>query len=258
MKINFSKYQGTGNDFILIDNRNNFFPKENLKKIIEICDRKFGIGSDGLVLIEKSDRADFEMIFFNPDGSKSLCGNGSRCAVKFAYGLQLIGTNCSFLAHDGLHNAFINGNIIGIEMRDVEWVETYPDFIFLNTGSPHVIVFTDGLENLDVKSEGRKIRNDVRFKSINGVNVNFINIKNEIIHIRTYERGVEDETLSCGTGVTAAVLAASHQNLVKSKCNVVTRGGNLMVDCINHNNRIFTDIILSGPAEFIFEGTIEI
>jgi diaminopimelate epimerase len=258
MKISFSKYQGTGNDFILIDNRNNIFPKEDLNQIIFLCDRKFGIGSDGLILIEKSNFADFEMIFFNPDGSKSLCGNGSRCAVRYAFELKMIGLNCTFLAYDGMHQASFTENLIRVEMRNVAAIEDYADFLFLNTGSPHVVVFKSDIEALNVLEEGRKIRYDKRFESIGGTNVNFVSILNNEIHIRTYERGVEDETLSCGTGVTAAALAYSLKNMTRDNYTVVTRGGNLKVAFTNLGNGSFANINLSGPAEFIFDGNIEI
>jgi diaminopimelate epimerase len=257
MKISFRKYQGTGNDFILIDNRNEIFPKDNLDFIKILCNRKFGIGSDGLILIENTKTADFEMIFFNPDGSKSLCGNGSRCAVKFAFELGIIGKTCNFLAYDGKHKAIIDGSEITIEMRDVETIKNYEEYIFLNTGSPHVVVFSNDLDNTNVLEKGREIRYSKNFESIGGVNVNFVQLIDNLLHIRTYERGVEDETLSCGTGVTAAAIALATKNLINEKCNIVTKGGNLKVGFKKNNDFLFNNITLTGPAVFVFEGTIE-
>jgi diaminopimelate epimerase len=214
MKINFFKFHGCGNDFIIFDDRENIFSLTQ-KKIENLCNRRFGIGADGLILIRNRKEADFEMIYFNADGKTgSMCGNGSRCAVSFAFDLSLIKEKCIFIAADGLHEAEIKNisnekeKMVAVKMRDVSGIEINPAFIFLDTGSPHVVVQQKNIDELNVFDEGRKIRYNERFKE-KGTNVNFIEKENEFIKVRTYERGVEDETLSCGTGVTASAIASS-------------------------------------------------
>lgn len=255
MKLHFQKYQGTGNDFVIIDDRLIQFPTENLSVIKRICHRKFGIGSDGLILIQKDETVDFKMVFFNPDGSQSYCGNGSRCAVQFAHSINIIGERCSFSAVDGIHQGLVlDGNRISTSILPVSKIEKIGNDVFINTGSPHYIVFCEDVDGVDLIKEAREIRYSDKFKP-GGTNVNFVQIiATDAIKMRTYERGVEDETLSCGTGVTAAALAVMKG---QEKIAVSTLGGDLEVSAVNEAE-CFKDIWLSGPAEFVFDGVIEI
>lgn len=254
--FNFYKYQGTGNDFVMIDNRNDMFDKSNLALIKNLCDRRFGIGADGLILIENSTDLDFNMIYFNADGSKSFCGNGSRCAVVFAKYLGIIESQAIFLSTDGEHEAWINKNgEVSLKMHDVLEIEKGNDYYFIHTGSPHYIVDVDDVDKINVFEEGRKIRYNERFKS-EGTNVNFVSYQTDSLQIRTYERGVENETLSCGTGVTASALSwADKYKLTEGKVLVKTQGGELKV-AFKRNEFGFNDIWLIGPAVQVFKGEI--
>jgi diaminopimelate epimerase len=253
----FHKYQATGNDFILIDNRKGIFPSD-ISIIPLLCDRRFGIGSDGLILIQDHEDADFEMIFYNPDMTQSLCGNGSRCAVRFAHNLGMINQDCSFVAFDGRHEASINSEgIVSLKMQNVQNVSELQDGTFVDTGSPHLIRFVQDIDHIDVYGRGREIRYSDQFKE-NGVNVNFVEIvSNDQIHVRTYERGVENETLSCGTGVTAAAIACSQRNIT-GPVRIITKGGELRVDFKTDEHGNFKEIYLIGPAEQVFKGEIEL
>lgn len=255
--MNFFKYQGTGNDFVFIDNRNNAFPQNDKNLIARLCDRRFGIGADGVVLIQKHDACDFEMIYFNPDSSQSFCGNASRCAVHFAAHLGVIRSEGRFQAIDGVHHAFIKDGLVHVKMSDVLSIERINHHFFINTGSPHLVYFVNNLDDVDVYMEGRLIRyNDVYRKT--GVNVNFVQLMaDNHIYVRTYERGVENETLSCGTGVTASALAASFKNY-QSPVKVKTRGGQLQVAFNKHSDSHFDDIYLIGPAVQVFRGEFEV
>lgn len=256
--IHFFKYQGTGNDFIMIDNRTKVFDRENLVLVRQLCDRKFGVGADGLILIEGDPGYGFEMVYFNSDGSKSFCGNGSRCAVAFAHHLGMIEKNCTFLAIDGPHTGEIlpDGNV-AISVRNVEAIETESDHHFLNTGSPHYIQYVKELDGFPVVSEAQKIRYNDRFRS-EGTNVNFIQDKQGSIRVRTYERGVEDETLSCGSGVTACAISYAFLKGIDHQVRVQTEGGELMVNFRRVSNRKFEDIRLVGPAVEVFKGSIDV
>ena len=256
--IQFYKYQGTGNDFVMIDNRNNLFDKDNLKLVQKLCDRKFGIGADGLILIENLDDLDFNMIYFNADGSQSFCGNGSRCAVAFAKYLGIIEKQAMFLSTDGEHEAWINDEgEVSLKMHDVESIEKGDDYYFINTGSPHYIVNVDDVKNVDVKEQGAVIRYNDRFKE-EGTNVNFVKYNENALDIRTYERGVEDETLSCGTGVTAAALSLADSNgLEAGVIQINASGGNLKVGFKRVGNE-FKDIWLIGPATYVYKGEVEL
>ncbi len=259
--IHFYKYHGAGNDFVLIDNRNGSFPYKNKPEIIEkICDRHFGIGADGLILIEHHNGYDFEMVYFNADGYLgSMCGNGGRCTVAFAYFLEMIHSNCTFLAADGPHQAeVIRPGWIRLQIRDVNEIETGKDFYFLDTGSPHYVRFVDQLDELDIVSEGRKVRYNDRFKKT-GTNVNFVQPTEKGIKIATYERGVEDETLACGTGITASSIAYYHQLQDKPKLplDVQAKGGQLQVEFQMIDGK-YTNVWLIGPAEQVFVGEISI
>jgi len=259
LKINFFKYQGAGNDFVIIDDRNGNFSAE--KAIIQkMCDRHFGIGADGLMLLQKDQSADFRMVYYNADGKiGSMCGNGGRCIVRFAESLGLIGDKAEFMASDGLHTALVRKEKIRLSMCDVEKIEKHPNHWFLDTGSPHHIEFVGDTQGIDVKTEGAKIRYASPYFE-KGSNVNFVQILNEdTIRIRTYERGVEDETLACGTGVTAAAIAAYESGRVSvDEINVKAVGGDLKVSFSKDENGMYREIWLSGPAEFEFKGEIEI
>lgn len=256
-QIKFFKYQATGNDFVLIDNRDDNLSPDNAL-IATLCDRKFGIGSDGLILIENHDKYDFNMVFHNPDGSQSLCGNGSRCAVAFAQFLGIIENTTEFLAYDGSHKAEILSNgEVRLKMSDVQNVSILDDGTFVDTGSPHLVQKVTDVQKYQVYEKGKQIRNNDTFKT-EGVNINFIEkVDDNKIFVRTYERGVENETLSCGTGVTASAIAASLDN-VSSPVSVCTKGGNLAVDFVKENQDSFTNVYLTGPAKQVFEGTLEI
>lgn len=256
-EIKFHKYQGTGNDFIMIDNRDKGFDRKNIRLVKQLCHRRFGIGADGLILIEEHPKADFEMVYFNSDGSQSLCGNGSRCAVHFARHLKIIGENAQFMAIDGLHEAYMMKEQVYLRMHNVNKVERFEDDLFINTGSPHYIRFVKELPGINVLEEGRKIRHSDLYKS-EGTNVNFAEPTDDgKVYVRTYERGVEDETLSCGTGVTAVALASSYLGY-KSPVKLITPGGQLQVAFTVKGEDQFTDIHLSGPATPVFEGTIKV
>jgi diaminopimelate epimerase len=257
MTISFFKYQGTGNDFVMIDNREGTFP-EDIKYVQQLCDRRFGIGADGLILIQNHPSLDFEMVYFNADGSKSLCGNGSRCAVNFARQLDIIDDKTSFLTIDGEYLATVDDSqIVHLNMRDIEGLTTKKEAYFLDNGSPHHIMFTENNTEIDVYGKGKTIRQSDEYHP-GGTNVNFVEIlDNNSIDVRTFERGVEDETLSCGTGVTASSLAASEKG-VTSPIQVKTKGGNLSVKFDKESGGRFTNIWLSGPAKMVFAGEVEI
>jgi diaminopimelate epimerase len=268
MVIHFHKYQATGNDFVLIDNRKikKSFSTEDIKKI---CDRRFGIGADGLILIEDTKDADFNMVYYNSDGSQSLCGNGCRSAVDFASLLNIVNKETSFQAFDGLHQATIlSDKSVKLKMSDVSGIRKMNSDYYIDTGSPHYIRFVTNLDKVAVVDDGRKIRNSDVFMP-RGTNANFVELlPDNTIAVRTYERGVEDETLSCGTGVTAAAIAASFEGYL-SPINVKVRGGSLAVE-FNLGTPItsltgegnvsdtFVDIFLIGPAKMVFEGDLEL
>ncbi|KYG72514.1 diaminopimelate epimerase [Roseivirga echinicomitans] len=240
----------------MIDNRDGEFNKSDLSLIAMLCDRRFGIGADGVILIENHAELDFEMIYYNPDGSQSLCGNGSRCAVMFARSLGIIQDDTEFLAIDGPHEAFIADGDVHLLMNDVAEHELIGDDFLINTGSPHYIKYIPNAHDIDVVQNGRAIRYSDRFKE-EGVNVNFIEeCPNNSLVIRTYERGVENETLSCGTGCTAAALSFALKG-AESPIRLNAVGGELQVS-FNQEDNIFKDIYLIGPAEKVFEGVIEL
>lgn len=260
MQLTFYKYQGTGNDFIMIDNRLNIFPKENTQFIEQLCDRRFGIGADGLILLENHTTYDFKMVYFNSDGNESsMCGNGGRCLVAFAKQLGIIEATAKFEAVDGYHYAkIIEDELISLQMKDVDRIAVHQDYSFLNTGSPHHVQLVSDLKNLDVKTEGAKIRcSDLYGKA--GSNINFVHqLGNDIFVVRTYERGVEDETLSCGTGATAVAIAMHHMDKTKSNSiDLQVEGGKLSVQ-FKENNGVYSDVFLVGPATFVFEGMIDL
>ncbi|WP_162127336.1 diaminopimelate epimerase [Flavobacterium phycosphaerae] len=258
MKINFTKYQGTGNDFVMIDNRQNIFPKKDTQLIEKLCDRRFGIGADGLILLENDSKTDFRMVYYNSDGKESsMCGNGGRCLVAFAKSLNAIGDETDFIATDGLHHAsIISDGTISLQMKDVLEVKIESDYVFLNTGSPHHVMMIDDLKTFDVKTNGARIRySDLYGKA--GSNVNFVKqLGDNHFALRTYERGVEDETLSCGTGATATAIAMHALGKTKSHHIMLdVEGGKLEVSFVKEGDT-YTNVFLKGPATFVFEGEI--
>ena len=258
MDLKFSKYQGTGNDFVMIDNRNGSFDDNNPELISWICNRKFGIGCDGVILIREHPDFDFEMTYINPDGSRSLCGNGSRCAVKFAHDLNIIDNQTTFLTIEGPLEAVIENDLVHLSMPDVtDITSTEKEDLFLNTGSPHYVRLVKNVENYDVMGMGKKIRESNEFAP-EGTNVNFVQLNNPgEIFVRTFERGVENETLSCGTGVTASALAIG-KNLSKGEVGITTLGGQLTVRFEQVREGVFQNIYLIGPAEKVFEGNVKV
>ena len=260
MKIEFFKYQGTGNDFVILDNRDNKYDGLTTKQVNHICDRRFGIGADGLMLLSKKEGYDFEMVYFNADGNQSsMCGNGGRCLVKFAYHMGIHKTTYRFIATDGEHIADIGtDNIVRLKMVDVNKVEQHSSYAVLNTGSPHFIKFSNNVKDIDVHETGREIRYSAKLKE-KGINVNFVeSLDEDSIFVRTYERGVEDETMSCGTGVTAAALVSAHNEKGFNRVEVKTPGGHLSVEFDKVDEDHFENIWLCGPAEFVFKGEVEV
>ncbi|MFN8438068.1 MAG: diaminopimelate epimerase [Cytophagales bacterium] len=258
MTLKFYKYQGTGNDFVILDNRTQNL-QLNTKQIAFLCDRRFGIGADGLMLLENADGFDFKMVYYNSDGNEStMCGNGGRCLVKFAYHMGVFTQNTTFIAVDGPHEAFVAANgWVHLKMIDVQKVEKGADYYFLNTGSPHHVQFVADIENHPIVAEGRTIRYSEKYAANKGTNVNFAQLQGDTLFVRTYERGVEDETYSCGTGVTAAAIAAL-QHGATSPVSIKTLGGNLSVSYTKAPDYSYTNVFLNGPAEKVFEGNIEI
>lgn len=254
MKFEFHKYQGTGNDFVLIDDRAQRFDTEDQDLIAAICDRRFGVGADGLILLRDHPDLDFEMIYFNSDGApSSMCGNGGRCIVRFAASLGLVGEEVAFMAVDGPHNARVTDRVIALQMGDVTTVKKENSHVFLDTGSPHHVQWVDDVAQYAVVTEGRRIRNQVYGKP--GANVNYVEVLDATrVKVRTYERGVEDETLSCGTGVTAVAIAMHATGKTQeSSVEIITPGGELKVD-FRHTENGYTDVWLTGPAQSVFKG----
>lgn len=259
MEYTFYKYQGAGNDFILIDNRENTFPVNDIQLYKQLCDRRFGIGADGLMLLENKPGYDFKMVYFNSDGRESsMCGNGGRCIVRFAEYLGIVKSECRFLAVDGQHYAKISDKTIELQMIDVSnWKHLNSDYE-IHTGSPHYIKWVKELSKLDVFTEGRNIRYNNVYNA-EGINVNFIEETVNGINVRTYERGVEDETLSCGTGVTACAMAFAlkHKRTGEQLIDINTQGGKLKVQ-FNIGSNGFNQVFLIGPAEKVFQGQINV
>jgi len=258
MMIVFNKYQGAGNDFIIIDSRKGIFNPDDSRHINKLCDRRFGIGADGLILISGSPQFDFEMKYFNSDGFEgTMCGNGGRCSADFAIRAGIAGKKLSFKAIDGVHKAISEEGIIRLQMNDVKEPSLINGSYFINTGSPHYVIFKKDINNIDVNTEGKIIRWAEEFAP-GGTNVNFVETAENGIYVRTFERGVEEETLSCGTGVTASAIASVLTGQLDTKSvSVKTKGGNLSVS-FNISGKIISDIWLSGPATFVYSGEIEV
>jgi diaminopimelate epimerase len=258
MNITFHKYQGTGNDFVIMDNRYNTI-QLTTEQVKKLCDRRFGIGGDGLMLLNSKEGYDFEMIYYNADGRESsMCGNGGRCLVKFAWHLGIHKSKYKFIAADGKHEATVEDNgWVYLKMKDVTGIERHYSDAVLDTGSPHYIKPITDIKQFNVVKYGKEIRYSEDFKE-KGINVNFVEPNGKSIFVRTYERGVEDETLSCGTGVTAAALVYAHNDNGFNRVDVKTLGGNLAVEFDRTGEDKFENIWLCGPADFVFKGEVTI
>lgn len=257
MNLKFFKYQGSGNDFIMLDNREKLI-KLNEKNIKFLCNRHFGIGADGLIILQNDTISDFYMQYFNANGIEgSMCGNGGRAIIKFASDLKIIHKISTFRAIDGLHEGRIVDNYIELKMIDIKEIKKNDNHYILDTGSPHYVKFVNNLQKYKVYENGKKIRYSKNFPQ--GINVNFVEkIFDNILFVRTYERGVENETLSCGTGITASALAYAYQNSIQNNnINVKSLGGNLCVK-FKRTNNLFYDIYLKGDVKFVFQGKIQI
>lgn len=260
MRIEFYKYQGTGNDFIILDNRNGEYNQLVNEQVAFLCNRHFGIGADGLMLLQLKEGYDFEMVYYNADGAVgTMCGNGGRCLTAFAKRLGIIDAAAHFIATDGEHHATIdNESIVALQMKNVDQIEQDGEHYILNTGSPHYICFTNDVSAEDVYQKGRAIRYSEKFGKA-GINVNFVQINSDkSIHVRTYERGVENETLSCGTGVTASAIAVHTDSTETQRIAVHTPGGTLSVKFSPRGNGVFEDVWLCGAAKPVFEGVIQL
>ncbi len=254
--IQFHKYQGTGNDFIILDNREGNISL-SMEEIKYLCDRKFGIGADGLMLLNLKEGYDFEMKYYNADGNESsMCGNGGRCLTQFALDCGIVKDKYTFIAIDGEHQAYFNEGWVYLKMKDVDEVLNYHGDFIVNTGSPHFVKQSTDVMEINVFEEGHAIRYSEDFAE-KGINVNFVEITDEDkITVRTYERGVENETLSCGTGVTAAALIFAHNEMGYNRIEVTTPGGALAVEFDKIGETTFENIWLCGPATFVYKGEI--
>ena len=256
MGLEFYKYQGTGNDFVMIDNRSRSFPSNNQEYIAKLCDRRFGVGADGLILLEPCEFSDFKMVYFNADGREStMCGNGGRCLVAFANYLGYRAETIVFDAVDGKHVATIDDTLVNLQMQDVNEVLVKEDYVFLDTGSPHHVLMVDDLKTLNVKEEGLAIRYDVYGEE--GSNVNFVEqvAENEFT-IRTYERGVEDETLSCGTGATAVAIAMYETGRTSAKDIIINVAGGVLNISFEITDKGYKNVFLKGKAIQVFKGEL--
>jgi|SRR5690554_2200958 len=255
MKIIFYKYQGTGNDFIMIDNRLSLFPAKDVTLIKKMCDRRFGIGADGLILLENDPQHDFKMIYYNSDGNQStMCGNGGRCIAQFAHDLGLIESDTNFNAIDGLHHAKILDTEVSLQMIDVDTIERNPDgSVFLNTGSPHHVAIVDDVTSFPIYEFGKKIRYSKKYAP-EGTNVNVVEKNKNGFKMRTYERGVENETFSCGTGATATAIALYHLNITNQTSVPLQVPGGILTVSFKLKNNKFHSIFLKGAAQFVFKG----
>jgi diaminopimelate epimerase len=254
MNLTFYKYQGTGNDFVMIDNRSNTFKKGNINLILKLCDRHFGVGADGVILIENDTEFDFKMIYYNADGSETFCGNGGRCATSFAKYLNIIENSTHFIAIDGAHFATIENNIVSLKMIDVDAIRIQENSVFVYTGTQHHVELVENLDTYPVFENGKKIRNSYKAP---GSNVNFVEqVTAATFRVRTYEKGVENETLACGTGVTAVAIAM--HKIKKTKSTLISlpvEGGTLEVS-FTEENGVYKNVFLKGPATFVFKGEV--
>lgn len=256
--MQFFKYQGTANDFIIIDDRNQQFNLSQ-EEIAHLCQRRFGIGADGLLLLQNAQGYDFKMVYYNSDGTiGTMCGNGGRCLVRFAADLNIIQEKANFIAVDGPHTATVDADKISLKMMDINAIDQHGDDYFTNTGSPHFVRFVKQVQFYDVKNVGATIRYSEAYQPIQGTNANFVEkVDAQTIFVRTYERGVEDETYSCGTGVTAAALISHMYQGIQSPVQIKTLGGELSVSFQGNLPNGFTEIFLTGPAIQVFKGEIK-
>lgn len=258
--MDFFKYQGAGNDFVLLDNRSGDYNNLTTQNIEKLCDRRFGIGADGLILLENAEGYDFKMVYYNADGRESsMCGNGGRCIVAFAERLKVITTEASFIATDGPHKASIlSDGTVSLQMSDVQEIVVNKKYTFLNTGSPHHVQIVENIRDIDVKYVGNQIRYSILYGE-EGSNINFVQQdSDDTFSIRTYERGVEDETLACGTGATAVAIAMHHIGKTENtKLTIEVEGGTLTVS-FDRNGDKYQNIFLGGPAKFVFSGSINL
>ncbi len=253
--LSFFKYQGTGNDFVIINNRQVGFQRGNAELIIRLCDRKFGIGSDGLILINPSAEHDFEMVYFNADATRAGCGNGARCAVHLAHQLNIVDREARFTMEGQVYQAYVEDSRVRIRMADVPRVEVFPDGYLLHTGTRHFVRLVEGLDAYDVVGQGRPLRYEPRFQP-EGANINFVEADDQEVRMRIYEKGVENETLSSGTGATAVALALAHARQQPSPVAVRTRGGVLDISFTKLDADSFTQVYMAGPAQMVFQGTV--
>jgi diaminopimelate epimerase len=253
--LHFAKYEGAGNDFVIIDAMESSIYL-TAAQIQQICDRRFGVGADGLIFIRPSKNADYEMVYHNADGDiGSMCGNGARCAFTFARRRGYVGDSCDFVAYDGLHTArSLSGDWVEVSMSDVDDLSEVSGDCILDTGSPHYVRFVSGLDDMDIVKEGRRVRYSKPFKE-EGINVNFVEVYPDFLRLVTYERGVEDRTLACGTGAAAVALVnANKQGLLEGPIVLKADGGELSVN-FKRTGTGFTNVVLQGPANEVFTGT---
>jgi len=259
MRLPFVKYNGTGNDFIVIDNRKNIFSSLNKNQISNLCNRNFGIGADGIILIQDDEDSDFNVIYYNSDGNiGTFCGNGSRCAVHYSKLIGMLNHEPKFKFHDEIYTAEVNENLVSIHFPNIKNWQIKDDNIFINTGSPHHVLFKEDIGFIDVNVLGKKLCENSIF-TVEHTNVNFVSINNEkSISVRTYERGVNAETLSCGTGVVASVLSSDINNYISNKEILVkTKGGDIIVS-FNKKNEYYENIIMSGKVQNVYSGIINL
>ena len=266
-KIEFYKMSGSGNDFIIIDNRNNIVDENSLSNFIaNVCRRKMAVGADGMILVENSDDADFKWRFFNSDGSVAeMCGNGARCVARFAYLNNIAGSNMSFETLAGLVKAEVIEERVKVKMTNpselkaddaVELKNGLVSISSINTGVPHVVMVKDSIDDIDIVKIGREIRYHDKFSPA-GTNVNFAcRIKNNTIAVRTYERGVEDETLACGTGAVASAIIMANKMKIDSPLSVLTRSGGYLNIFFKERDGQYYDIYLEGDARIIYKAQL--
>jgi len=254
--MKFFKYQATGNDFIIIDNthKNIKLSEEDVKIL---CDRKFGVGADGLILLELESGFDYSMLYYNSDGKKSsFCGNGSRCLAHLAHKKKIFKKHASFLANGNRYQANVNNDVVSIKMQNIsDIIVNQDDSVLMDSGSPHIVFFRNSVQNLDIGHLGKNIRNSVDYKE-KGINVNFVEVHNQSLYVRTYERGVEKETLSCGTGVVASAIASHKKGFVNIDSIKIKTNGGVMNVSFNYSNQTYKDIFLSGTASLVFQGDV--
>jgi diaminopimelate epimerase len=257
MTTAFSKYHGTGNDFIILDGRNQKFDLKNAAFIKQMCHRRYGIGADGVMVLQSDKNYDFKMVYFNSDGFEgTMCGNGGRCICSFALSLGIINNKTTFIASDGIHEAILEKEIIHLKMNNVSKITPFDDGLLIDTGSPHFIQITNNPHDVDTEKMGKEIRHQQRFAP-KGANINFVSVSENTIQIATFERGVESETLSCGTGSVASAIAFTYNKPNGNYTyNIHAKGGKLSVS-LEKEGMLYHNIWLSGPTVKVFDGIID-